>query len=51
MMRGEQGASAVNCDFFIYLTECGWWGGHRESSFYAHDIVISEPILSPWVIW
>ena len=37
MMRGEQGASEVNSDFFIYLTECGWWGGHRESSFYAHD--------------
>ena len=51
MMRGAQGASEVNSDFFIYLTECGWWGGHRESSFHAHDIVISEPIHSPWVIW
>ena len=35
MMRGEQGASAVNCDFFLLyiLSKCGWWAGAGNRHF------------------
>ena len=41
----------MNCDYFFICLQNADGGQEQGIVISCHDIVISEPILSPWVIW